>query len=368
MEEDLKSDGADPTSIRVTKDFLAGLTMPDFLAVKIAAIALLAVVAVAAAIAERMVGKVARGEYPLDRVWETGSRAEILACRGDGRETAKDRPNLVFVGPSALLCWLPHPDTADAIAEKATNTGCHLVSMCALGQGYPRTAAYIEKFGADFDGWFVIGVSRQMIARNLVAREAAVRGKQAILSCFDSVVLREETRLLGYPMASGTGLRLWDSRSFFYVNRLGLDPPFLRKRSYEHYEPRVEMSVKFATEETGPLDRETLQRHLALLGRVVERVRKNGRAGIALVETPWVDSCMEELRTEEWHEQEREYREAMRAWSQEHGVPWLDLAHGLGAKVEDFSDPRHIGNPDLRRRFLESVTVELIGKGSEALR
>jgi hypothetical protein len=348
-----------PLSNPLFREFWRGLTTPDFGVLKMAAVIFLVLLGALSVAAVNFRKQVEAGNVDWRVMTNDFCRSSVIAVNGAARETDPSALNLIFVGPSALRCWLPPSEEADALASSVAGSTVRLRVMSGNRQGYAITAALVDRFGADFNGWFVIGVGRQAIGCELTTEDLEYRRRQPRILCFDSEVLRSHAAYLGYPMDRATGWELWDHRAFHYQTKLGLDRPFKRK-PYHPYMPATSISSDAWRESIRPLDASSLERHLTVLEQTVRNVREQGRARVALVETPWVDTFAPAMRTPEWRRDEDAYQQTMREWSQRNNVPWITAASRFEASVADFADVRHVGSPELRRKFLEAVVRELV--------
>lgn len=344
-----------PSAFPLLREFWRGLTTPDIRVVA-AAFALIAGIVGASLLVSSEA--LARGAT---ESWMLGARMDIvrasaLAMQGAKQQARGPEPALLFVGPSALSTWLPLGQEASRIASEAAGRPIRVLTMSGGGLSYAGAAALIDRFGADFDGWIIIGVARQSIGREFDASGQKLRATQSAYLGFDSAILRDEAAFLGHPQSPPRGLDALDHWGF--RNRMFL----LRNLRGDGGLGHVEARTLDAGKHTGdflPLATDTLEKHLVVLGRIVERVRASGRARIALVETPWWDSFDTASQTEAWRQDEKAYRLRMEAWAKAHGVVWLPGAETFGATAADFSDTRHIRSDALRERFLVMVVQEL---------
>lgn len=348
-----------PPSLSALREFWHGLTTPDLGVLKMAAVFFVILLGALSAAAVNFRKQVEAGKVDWRLMTNDFCRSSVIAVNGAARETDPSALNLVFVGPSALRCWLPSAEEADAWASAAAGSPVRLRVMSGNRQGYAITSALVDRFGADFNGWFVIGVGRQAIGRQLTAEDLEYRRRQPRILCFESEVLRSNSAYLGYPMEWTTGWELWDNRAFHYQTKLGWDPLLKRKSSYQPYLPATSIPADGWTAGIRPLDAKSLERHLTVLEEMIRKVREQGRARVALVETPWADTFSPTMRTSEWQRDEDAYQRTMREWSQRNHVPWISAATRFEASVADFADVRHVGSPELRRKFLEAVVQEL---------
>jgi len=304
--------------------------------------------------------QVEAGEVPWQSLEDDFSRSSVMAVRGATREASNTSKTLVFVGPSSLRCWLPAPDETAGIASAATGIPVKVLEMCSNKQSYAFTAALVDQFGPDFDGWFVIGVGMHSIGRESVAEDRNYHSRETRVLGFQSEVLKQESAWMGYPQEASTGVDVWDHRAFFYQSKLGFDRPASSKVVYHSYFPSQPIATDVGTAGLSPLNRDMLDRHLALLGRMAERIRKGGRARMAIVETPWVDTFIPSMQTPGWQQDEAIYQKAIADWSAANDVPWINAPNHFQATLEDFSDSRHVGSTGPRKLFLETVARELI--------
>jgi hypothetical protein len=341
------------------REFWHGLTTPDVRVVKMAAVMLLLLVAGLTIRAARFRREIEAGEVDWRTMPNDFCRSSVMAASGAAKQTDPSATNLIFVGPSALRCWLPLPEEAEALASASAGTPIRVKIMCADRQSYACTSALIDRFGADFHGWFVIGVARQTIGRlrddNLVFYR-----RQSRALCFDSEVLRKNATFLGYPPERATGWALWDHRAFYQQSRLGLHLPFLKRKPYRAYFPPSPIPSDPVAAGISPLNPPVLEKNLIVLKQVLDQVRATGRARVALVETPWVDTFHPVMQTAEWRREETVYQHTMREWTKRHDVPWITAATGFDLEASDFADAAHIGAPESRRQFLECVVQELV--------
>jgi hypothetical protein len=341
------------------REFWRGLTTPDLGVLKMATVIFLVLLGALSAAAVNFRRQLETGKVDWRVMTNDFCRSSVIAVNGAARETDPSALNLVFVGPSSLRCWLPLSEEADALASSTAGTPAQVRVMSGNRQGYAITSALVDRFGADFNGWFVIGVGRQAIGRELTTEDLEYRRRQRRILCFDSEVLRSNSACLGYPTERPTGWELWDNRAFHHQTKLGLNLPFKKKKPYHPYMPATSISSSAWTESIRPLDASSLKRHLTVLEQMMRKVREQGRARVALVETPWIDTFVPAMRTPGWQQDEAAYQQTMWEWSQRNNVPWITAATGFEASVADFADVRHIGSPELRRKFLEAVIREL---------
>jgi hypothetical protein len=350
-----------PLANPLLREFWLGLTTPDFGVLKMAAVILLSLLGILSGLAVNFRHQIEAGKVEWRTIRQDFGRSSVLAMRGAARETDPSAKNLVFVGPSSLRCWLPHPDETSALASSAAGGKVRVLAMCGGRQSYAVTAAFVDRFGADFDGWFVIGVGRQAIARKLTDDDVKARQQQSRALGFYSEVLTQTSGLLGFPQERTTGWELWDHRDFHYRYELGYKTlPFRKKqRPYKPYLDPTNVPFEAWGATINPLDDDSLRRHLAVLEQVAGNVRAHGRARVALVETPWVDSYTPAMQTAEWRRDEDAYQQIMREWARQNDVPWITCPASFAASASDFADPKHVGSPALRQKFLETVVREL---------
>lgn len=346
------------------REFWRGLTTPRF-GVVLAALGWLMLALVLGEVLARKSWLAARASPAVPaHIRDHFARASVLALQGARRQAPGPEPTLLFVGPSALRLWLPdEAESADVLA-KAERGPVRVITMCGNAQSYALTAALIERFGTDFDGWIVIGVDRQMIGRSLNPGEAWLREVQSQRLGFESALFRTESEFLGVSQPKATGFALRDRRSFNRAMGFGRASLAIYLRGETSYLPHDIVPGPYdparAAKSLSPLSVDGLDRHLAVLERLVARVRAAGRAKVALVETPWIDDFAPELKTPEWEAEEAAYAKKMHAWSQAHGVPWLTGAAAFALKPQDFVDTRHVGSAEARREFVLMVAKELL--------
>jgi hypothetical protein len=344
----------------MVRNFWRGLTTPDAAVVKIAATLLLVALAGLSVAAEAFRRRVESGDVAPRSMRDDFCRASVVAMRGAAREADPTALTFVFVGPSATRCWLPPDDEVDEVAAAAAGAPVRILWMCGPRQGWASSAALIERFGTDFDGWFVVGVTRQLIACRRGGANAARRRRDTQELGFDSDVQRSASAILGHEQHRKTGWELWDHRRFYYhaLFKPALGLPW-GVRWLQTAKPPAGDRFEGEMDAVGPLDFEQLDRHLAVMQGLVERVRGHGRARIALVETPWEQHLVASLQSPDWLRDEAAYRRRMGEWSEQNDVPWITSPADFQATAADFKDSRHVGSPRLRRRFLEAVVHEL---------
>jgi hypothetical protein len=350
-----------PLANPLFREFWLGLTTPDLGVLKMAAVILLSLLGILSGLAVNFRHQIEAGKVEWRTISQDFGRSSVLAMRGAARETDPSAKNLVFVGPSSLRCWLPHPDETSALASSAAGGKVRVLAMCGNRQSYAVTSALIDRFGADFDGWFVIGVGRQSIGRKLTGEDGELRQKQSRGLGFHSEVLTQASALLGLPQERTTGWELWDHRDFHHRYELGFKTlPFKKPKPYKPYLPPTKIPFEDWDRSLYPLDADSLERHLVVLEQMVRNVRTQGRARVALVEMPWVDTYIPAMQTPEWRRDEDVYQQKMREWSRRNDVPWITSPASFEMSASDFSDPKHVGSAGHRKRFLEAVVHELI--------
>lgn len=339
-------------------DFWRGLTTPDAAVPRIAAVLLVASMAGLSIAAEGFRRRIESGDVAPQSMRDDSCRASVVAMRNAAREADPATPTFVFVGPSALRDWLPREREADEAASAAAGRHVRVLRMCGPRQSCASSAALIERFGADFDGWFVVGVTRQSIGRRPSDDDLPLLQRDSQVLGFDSEVLRRDSAFLGYPQEPPTGWELWDHRRFYHHALLkpALVIPWKSPRLQAGQRSGRPEPADAGDRPDGPLDPESLDRHLAVLLGVATRVRDGGRARMALVETPWQEHF---VSSPEWLRNEAAYLRRMREWSETNDVPWITAAADFEATPDDFKDSRHVGSPRLRRQFVEAVVREL---------
>lgn len=350
-----------PTLLR---EFWHGLTTPDAAVPRIAAVLLLAAVAGLSIAAEGFRRRIESGHVAPQSLLDDFCRASVVAMRGAAREADPAAPTFVFVGPSAMRDWLPRGREADEAASAAAGRPVRVLAMCGPRQSCASSAALIERFGADFDGWFVVGVTRKSIGQRPSDDDLPLLRRDSQVLGFDSEVLRRASAYLGYPQEPPTGLELWDRRRFYH--HALLKPALVIPRGSSRLRSGQPAGrpdpADVGNRSEGPLDPEALDRHLAVLLDVATRVRNGGRARMALVETPWEEHLVSSLQSPEWLRDEAAYRRRMLDWSETNDVPWITAAADFEATSADFMDSRHVGSPRLRRQFVDAVVRELANR------
>ena len=345
----------------VVRDFWRGLTTPDVVAVKMAAVLLLVALGGLSVAAERFRRQIESGSVDWRSVPDDFCRASVLAMRGAPRECDPVARTIIFVGPSAMRDWLPPDKDTDAVASAAAGGPVRVLAMCGARQGCAAAAALIDHFGSDFNGWFVIGVTRQMIACRRNASDTMRRRRESQELGFHSDLHRHISAALGHPQEIETGWELWDHRRFHYHSLLkpGLGLPRRMPRLQLGKPPDTATPRRDEYENVGPMDLELLDRHLTVLRELAKHVRGRGRARLALVETPWEEHLVLDRQSPEQAQDEAAYRRRMKAWSDHEDVPWITAPTTFPATSSDFRDSRHVGSLSLRHRFLEVVVQEL---------
>jgi len=343
------------------REFWRGLTTPDLGVLKMAAVILLSLFGILSGLAVNFRHQIEAGKVEWRTMNHDFGRSSVLAMKGAARETDPSGNNLIFVGPSSLRCWLPHPDETSALATSASGEKVRVLSMCGGGQSYAVTAALVDRFGSDFNGWFVIAAGRQTIGQKFTDKGMAARERQPRMIGFYSDLLTQTSGLLGIPTDTITGWELWDHRDFHHRYEFGFKlRASKKKKPYKPFLEPTKVPVEAWGSAINRLDTDSLQRHLTVLEFVVRNVRAHGRARVALVETPWVDTYTPAMQTPEWRRDEDVYQQKMREWSQRNDVPWITSPATFEMSASDFSDPKHVGSAGHRKRFLEAVVHELI--------
>lgn len=359
------TDGRGPC-FAARREFWLGLTTPDVRVLRMAALLLVGALIVASFLArEERVEKGVAADW-LDPVWDDYARSSFYAMQGAGRQAAGPGPTVVFVGASALRFWLPPPEETNEILRSVLGDSARGLILCGNAQSYPLSAALIERFGWEFSGAVVVGVDRNMIGRELNQREREERRSQPRRIGFVSERLEREAVALGQPVDRGWGWIFWDRREFHFHSYLGFKswiPAGLRRSYRPHWESADPVKAEDARQEFGPLANKVLDRHLELLSRLAADARRADGARMVLVETPWLDQYEKTARLPGWARDEARYVARREAWSAENGVPWLDFAEDFSAASSDFVDPRHVGQPELRRRFVKEVALALKERG-----
>ena len=283
-----------------------------------------------------------------------------VTIQGAARHAAGPGPTVVLVGPSFLASLLPPRDQLAEAYASAGVASTRVVGLAADALSLEECAAIVDKFGADFDGWFVIHVNRHTLARDMEDRESWKR-KAGLLVGFHSPVLTDERVRSGRPISRPWGIPLLDFPRF-YLQSLGGWRPLLfpwklgfgsRKSERAQRIPPTQEEILAQI----PPSASGAQTHsFEVLGRVAERLRASGRARLAIVEVPFADEVTLEVQTEAWRAARATFALQRSAWSQAHGVPWLDITDKLRARPEDFGDARHVSSAAVTARFTAAVS------------
>jgi hypothetical protein len=289
-----------------------------------------------------------------------------VAIQGAARHAAKPGETVVLVGPSHLQALLPPgPALTDAFSRSRDGRPQRVVQLAAPALNHEEMAAVVEKFGGDFEGWFVLAVNRHTLARDLRTRDV-VKDEGAMTLGFPSALLNDERRRAGLPVRASWGVPLLDYPGFYLASlggwrhALGQAPVFGAGGEYSAspQRPVSARQVELALPAHLP---EAEARNLGLLARVAGRLRAAGGARLAVVEVPFADEALPELQTTRWREQRAGFVRRREAWSRENGVPWLDTTAELRLTADDFTDPAHVRSPVARIRFAEAVSRWLAG-------
>ncbi len=298
--------------------------------------------------------------------WLNNARDEwgylnVIAIQGAERHAWGAGSTVVFVGPSMLRALLPSDESLSSALATALNGPVRALPLAGEVMTYEEQAAIVDKFGSHFTGWFVVSVNRHAMARNLQARDGYKRHSGSSVR-FSSAILIEERSLAGLPVPFTWGIPLLDYPNFYLTPLGGLKPELWRPVRYQAVLPRVRTRSLTADEvlEWLPVPvAGAAERNFQLLGRIATRLRANGQARLVIVECPFADEVMPELQTTLWRAQKAEFLRQREAWTREQGVLWMDVTQEIKLQPEDFSDPTHIGSPNVRLRFAEAVGKRL---------
>jgi hypothetical protein len=280
-------------------------------------------------------------------------RASLTASQGARIHLPGSEPAMVWVGPSSLVHWLPTPARARKQAANELPYPIQIANLSALGLNYASAAALIDRFGADFDGVFLLGINAQSILSTPTPRERKRHQNQPRQLAFSSAVLEAESTALGFPHQP-LGWSLYDQRDFHLRSRLGFGAEGLLRHRGDflyHWDQARPRSPK----QTAPPDFARLTAHMALLERIHHRLQSGGRARLVLVETPWRDAYLPSARGPGWAEGTAAYHAALTAFSERHHVPWLHPAAKLKITAAAFKDISHNHDPTLRPKFFSAL-------------
>jgi len=279
--------------------------------------------------------------------------------QGAAQHASGQGRTVVLIGSSILVDLLPPRDQLSELYVSAGVAPVRVVGLAADALSPEESAAVVDKFGADFDGWFVIHVNRHALARDTHDVDMWKKRSGAFVA-FYSDILADERRRSGHVVPRQLGIPLLDFPKF-YLQSLGgwrsvLFPWKLGFRPRRSQKAQRLAPTPAEIVANLPLSGSGAQTHsFDLLGRVAERLRANGRARLAIVEVPFADEFTPEVQTEGWRAARAKFIAQRKAWSKAHGVPWLDVTDKLQARPEDFVDPRHLASPAVSRRFTTAV-------------
>ena len=355
-----------PLTIRCTRAFWYGLTRPHAgTALAALGLALPGWLFLAASSTEARVRATDTARW-LRNAEDGWCQLNAVAIQGAARHAAKPGETVVLVGPSHLQALLPPgPALADAFSRSRDGRPQRVVQLAAPALNHEEMAAAVEKFGGDFDGWFVLTVNRHTLARDLRARDV-VKNQGAMSLGFSSDLLNEERRRARLPVRASWGVPLLDYPGFYLASlggwrhALGRAPVFGATGEYSAapLRPVSMRQVELALPAHLP---EAEARNFGLLGRVAERLRAAGGARLAVVEVPFADEALLEIQTPRWRAQRAEFVRRREIWSRENDVPWLDTTAELQLTAGDFTDPAHVGSPAARIQFVKVVSRWLAG-------
>jgi hypothetical protein len=288
-----------------------------------------------------------------------------VTIQGAVQHAAKSGETVVLVGPSHLQALLPPgPALADAFSRSSGGPR-RVIQLAAPALNHEEMAAVVEKFGGDFNGWFVLAVNRHTLARDLRARDV-VKDQGAMSLGFSSDLLDEERRRAGLPVRASWGIPLFNHPGFYLASLGGWRHTLGRAPVFGVAEDTSAAPLRLVTARQIELALpvhvpEAEARNFGLLGRVAERLRAGGGARLAVVEVPFADEALLEIQTSRWREQRAGFVRRREVWSRENNVPWLDATAELRLTAGDFADPAHVGSPPARIRFAEAVGRWLTG-------
>ncbi len=259
---------------------------------------------------------------------------------------------VAVVGDSAIRSAMPDTSAIQGRLAQELGRDVPVHYLAAKGMNLIEYAGVMDYIGQGFNGVVVIQMSLYHIAQT--PKELAILLEIPRMAIDTPVYDQELARVAGSaPWRSGVYLL---DHWRFYAYRLN-----------EHAlwnvlfgpTPLPLASKPMTTEQWQTADRNVLaylkeyptqrDRNLAILGRLIDRLRAQGRVEIAIVETPM---------NPRWHKQinselAQGYQEYWENWIQEQGLHHWDLNREGAFATEDFHDYVHFCSREAGQRYTD---------------
>ena len=266
---------------------------------------------------------------------------------------------VAIFGDSSIRAAMPDAQAIEDALARQMGASVPVHFMAAKGMNLIEKAGVMDYIGKDFNGIVVI----QMLSIYQLAQTEKQLATLMDLPrlAIDTPVYDEELTRVAGRAPIRTGLYLFDHwRYYAYrVNKYMLRntlfgiQPMKRERkplTPDMWEP-VDQRVRDYLHEY-PSNRD---RNIAMLNRMIERLRRNGRVEVVLVETP-INPIWHQLVSPELAQDHHSYWEQ---WVEKQGVHFWDFNQEMDFAPEDFYDHVHLSSPEVQRGFTQQLAQRI---------
>lgn len=231
--------------------------------------------------------------------------------------------------------------------------------LAAKGMNLIEIAGVMDYIDKDFHGIVVIQMGLYQLAQT--AKELAIPADLPRLAIHSDVYDEELARVTGQPPRR-TGVYLLDHWGFYayrlnhhalYNLLFGPTPPPLAPRV-----PMSDQKWQIADQNVRANLNEYLNhrdRNVAVINRMVQRLRQSGRVEVVLVETP---------KNPRWHRLVNpklavDHQQYWTQWTQDQKLHYWDLNDEAQVTVDDFYDYVHFATDEARQQFISLLSEHI---------
>lgn len=286
------------------------------------------------------------------------ARASVIAVQGAAQHA---RGFTVCIGgTSDTEELIARPDWLEQRFADQGSPGVHIVRLCAAALMLEEQRALIERFGADFNGVFVLGVGPQLVSRPTAALADRLHRYRMP---FRSGSFDDECRRAGLRPPPRTGIDFLDNVRFYLQHTACLRAPWQPDREFGTHalhKDESDMTVPPLDEKECQVNIEEIPRNLACLARTVDFIRAQGRAQIVLVDIPRLHLVDGRWKDPRWKPGMEAYRAAIREFATARQLPLVNVTDEAALKPEDFYNTGHIGKESARQRYGTALVRALL--------
>jgi hypothetical protein len=276
-------------------------------------------------------------------------------------------PDIVILGDSLIVrCMAGEERLADMVAAKLARPAPLVYDLSLDGESLWEMVALVDQLPPRFNGVLVLGVGPGIISVPLEDYANAIY-KPGL--GFTSEALDNEARSRGVKVPYRTGIYFVDNWRFFAARRYHIARNLLIMGPQPDGDPLDVSWMKLdKRQELLRIDLEELkqyvhdydpnsQTNLAIIGRIVAKLKERGNASFILLEAPINPLWYDQHNAKEFVER---YQNDLRRFAIEHGMSYLSLTKEAALIPDDLADYKgHIATHEARERCTQAIASKV---------